>query len=297
MILQGSAASSPCRNQIAWPRKSSISSSEPIFYESHLHTTLCRHATGTVDDYARQAVERGLKGMTVTCHCPLPNQIDHRNRMAPDELDTYVDLVFRSAAKWRGRLDIRMGMESDFAPFLIPYLAELHSSRPFSYILGSVHPQAEYFKERYATGDTPAYRRTYFRMLAEAAETGLFDCLSHPDLVKYIDRGEWNFDFYAPVIEESLDRIAATGTCMELNTAGHLMSLQEYSPGSAQLKMMHQRRIPVVVGADAHVAGRVGDHFKEALDLLSNIGYQTVSIFLDRERRDLDIGQVRRTLP
>ena len=65
-----------------------------------------------------------------------------------------------SAAKWRGRLEIRMGMESDFAPFLIPYLTELHAARPFSYILGSVHPQAGYFREQYDTGDMSAYRRT-----------------------------------------------------------------------------------------------------------------------------------------
>jgi len=53
-----------------------------------------------------------------------------------------------------------MGMESDFAPFLIPYLTELHAARPFSYILGSVHPQAGYFREQYDTGDMSAYRRT-----------------------------------------------------------------------------------------------------------------------------------------
>ena len=261
-----------------------------------MHTTLCRHATGSVDDYARQAVARGLKGMTVTCHCPLPDQINHKVRMAPDELDTYGDMVGQAAARWQGRLDIRTGMESDFAPFLIPYLTELHASRPFSYILGSVHPHAKYFRERYDTGDTPGYRRTYYRMLAEAAESGLFDCLSHPDLIKNIDHAEWNFDRYAPDIEASLDRIAAAGTSMELNTSGLLKTIKEYNPGRAQLEMMHQRRIPVVVGADAHVAHRVADHFKEALDLLADIGYQTVSIFLDRERRDLDISRVRPTL-
>ena len=273
-----------------------MSSTQPIFYESHMHTTLCRHATGSVDDYARQAVARGLKGMTVTCHCPLPDNIDHGQRMAPDELDTYQDMVGQAAAEWQGRLDIRLGMESDFAPFLIPHLTALHASRPFSYILGSVHPHAEYFRERYNTGNPPEYHRTYYRMLAEAAESGLFDCLSHPDLVKYIDHAEWSFHRYAPDIEASLDRIAAMGTCMELNTAGHLMSLGEYSPGQPQLEMMHQRRIPVVVGADAHAAHRVADHFKEALDLLADVGYRTVSIFLDRERRDLNIEQVRRTL-
>ena len=112
------------------------------------------------------------------------------------------------------------------------------STRPPSTRYRQVLPERHRFwrPERYDTGDTPAYRRTYYRMLAEAAETGLFDCLSHPDLVKYIDHTEWNFDFYAHVIEESLDRIATTGTCMELNTAGHLMSLREYSPGSGAFR-------------------------------------------------------------
>ena len=162
--------------------------------------------------------------------------------MAPDELDTYVDMVGRAVARWQGRLDIRMGMESDFAPFLIPYLTELHASRPFSYILGSVHPHAGYFKERYDTGDTPAYCRTYYRMLAEAAESALFDCLSHPDLIKNVDHAEWNFDRYAPDIEASLDRIAAAGTCMELNTSGLLKKIKEYNPGRSQLEMMHPAR-------------------------------------------------------
>ena len=275
---------------------STITNSEPVFYESHMHTTLCRHATGSVDDYAEQAVKRGLKGMTVTCHCPLPDKINHSVRMAPEELDTYVDMVNQSARKWHGRLDVRLGLESDFAPFLIPFLTQLHASRPFSYILGSVHPHAGYYQERYDTDDTPTYRRTYYRMLAEAAESQLFDCLSHPDLVKNIDHAEWNFDTYAPAIEACLDRVARAGTSMELNTSGLMKKIKEFNPGRAQLELMHQRRIPVVVGADAHVASRVGDQFKEALDLLSDIGYTQVSIFLDRERLDLPIDRVRQSL-
>ena len=261
-----------------------------------MHTTLCRHATGSVDEYARRAVDRGLKGMTVTCHCPLPDKIDQAVRMEPEELVTYVDTVNRAAETWQGQLDIRLGLESDFAPFLVSFLTKLHGLHRFSYILGSVHPHAGYYKQRYDTGDIPSSRRTYYNLLAEAAETGLFDCLSHPDLIKNFDHEEWNFDLYAPVIEASLDRVARVGTCMELNTSGLLKKIKEFNPGRAQLEMMHTRRIPVVVGADAHSPARVGDQFIEALDLLADIGYSHVSIFLDRERQEIPIDVARSSM-
>ena len=141
-----------------------MSSTDPIFHEFHMRTTLCRHAAESVDDHARQAVKRGLKGMTVTCHCPLPDNTD-----PPDELDTCRDMMGETAAGWQGHLDICLGLESDFAPFPLPRPTKLHTSRPLAYIPGSVHPHVESFKKQYDTGDTPAYRRICHRRLAEAA--------------------------------------------------------------------------------------------------------------------------------
>ena len=47
--------------------------SDPLLYESHCHTPLCKHAHGLPIDYAAVALRRGLKGLIVTCHCPLPD--------------------------------------------------------------------------------------------------------------------------------------------------------------------------------------------------------------------------------
>lgn len=271
-------------------------STSPILYESHMHTELCKHSKGTPDEYAAVAVARGLKGMTVTCHCPLPDGINAVARMAPEEMATYVELVAATTARWRERLDVRLGLESDYAPQFTGWLERLHASENFSYILGSVHPHAGYYRKRYETGDLLEFRRTYFTHLADAAETGLFDCLSHPDLVKNIQAKKWNFEAVRPHVARCLDRIAHAGTAMELNTSGLYKTVREYNPGRSQLEMMYERGIPVVLGADAHQAHRVGDQFPEALDLLADIGYRTVSIFRDRRREEIAIDRARASL-
>ena len=46
---------------------------EPLLYESHCHTPLCKHAFGEPEEYAAMALRRGLKGIIFTCHCPLPD--------------------------------------------------------------------------------------------------------------------------------------------------------------------------------------------------------------------------------
>ena len=99
-----------------------------------------------------------------------------------------------------------------------------------------------------------------------------------------------------PHIERALDRIAATGTAMELNTSGLQKALPEMNPSPAQLLMMRERGIPVVIGADAHLPERVGDGYPAALRLLRDAGYSEVSYFIDRKRQTLAIPQALESL-
>ena len=268
----------------------------PIFYESHMHTPLCKHAIGLPGDYAEVACHRGLKGIIVTCHNPMQNGWSSNVRMDLNQLDEYVAIVEHARQTWNDRIDVRLGLESDYVPDIEPWLEELHQKEGFHYILGSVHPHLRYYKDLYFNGDILAFQRIYFEHLAMAAETKLFDTLSHPDLVKSVDPLEWNVGRIAEDICKCLDRVAATGIAMELNTSGLHKSVPEMNPGRFMLEEAHKRNIPVVVGADAHHPSRVGAGFEEALDVLSDVGYTKVSIFLNRERYDLDINSVRSSL-
>ncbi len=265
---------------------------DPVIYEQHMHTPLCRHARGEPEDYAAVAQRRGLKGIVVTCHNPTNDGWSPTVRMSEDELDDYVALVERARETWRGRVDVRVGIESDYVPGLEAWLEDLHGRADFNHVLGSVHPHLKDYKERYFTGDFEAFRRTYFEHLAMAAETGLFDTIAHPDLVKAVEPAQWSYELFADAIRDCLDRIAATGTAMELNTSGLNKPIGEVYPGPEMLGEMQQRGIPVVMGADAHDPHRVSANFEDALELLANAGYTQVSFFLNRQRQDHPIDRV-----
>lgn len=271
-------------------------STAPILYESHMHTPLCKHATGEPEDYARVAEKRGLKGIIVTCHNPIPGGYSAGVRMAMEEFDEYVAMVDRARAAWEGRVDVCLGLESDYAPGMESWLEKLHARESFHHILGSVHPQVGDYMEIYFQDDWFEYQKIYFEHLAMAAETGLFDTLSHPDLIKNLAPEEWDLDRIRPYLLRSLDRIAETGVAMELNTSGVNKRVAEMNPGPSILDEMRKREIPVVIGADAHVPERVADAFEEAIGFLEAAGYRELHLYRERELRSVPLDQARKSL-
>jgi histidinol-phosphatase (PHP family) len=270
--------------------------SEPILYEQHMHTPLCRHAIGEPEEYAAVAEKRGLKGIVVTCHNPLPNGLSQGVRMYPEQFDEYVAIVERARQAWAGRVDVRLGLECDYWPGLEPFLEKQLQSTEFHHVLGSVHPQIPEYQAQFWHGDFHAFQIGYFNHLADAAETKLFDTLSHPDLVKNVFPAQWGLKKLLPEILPALDRIAAAGTAMELNTSGLLKAIPEMNPAPAILQAMAERGIPVVIGADAHTPTRAAANFEEALDLLEAAGYQNVNFFVHRRRHSVTIEQARSSL-
>lgn len=273
-----------------------MSNERSPLYETHSHTPLCRHADGEPVEYAQAAYDRGLSGIVITCHSPMPDRFSWKVRMEPEQFDEYLRIVQHAREEYAGQVDVRVGMESDWFPGMEKWLTELHARTEFHYILGSVHPQIPEYREAYDTGDWPAFHRGYFTHLADAAETGLYDSISHPDLAKNLGSDEYDLEALLPMIRESLDRIAATGVAMELNTSGANKKVPEMNPSPAILSEMNARGIPVVIGADAHVPHRVGDAFETALDLLSKAGYLQCSYFLERERIDINLHDARKGL-
>lgn len=267
-----------------------------MVYEMHMHTPLCKHALGEPEEYAQVAWEKGLTGMVVTCHCPLPNGISSSVRMLESQFQDYIDKVQRAQETWAGRIDIRLGMESDYLTGTESYVAKLHERAEFHHILGSVHPHIPEYLKKYHQGSWHEFHLSYFENLALAAETGLFDTLAHPDIVKNLGCAEWDLAALKPTILKALDRIAQTGIAMELNTSGLNKIVPEMNPGKEILHAMFERGIPVVVGADAHSPERVGDRFLEAYNILEEVGYTELSYFLNRKRETIALALARESL-
>ncbi len=254
-----------------------------------MHTPLCKHAFGEPEEYAQVAHQRGLAGIIFTCHNPLPSRISPAIRMEMGQFKDYVDLIQRATDAMKGIADVRIGLECDYWPGLEGFLKEQLQWAPFHHILGSIHPHTAEYQKLFWTTDPIANQKLYFEHLAMAAETGLFDTLAHPDLIKNSYTREWQLEPIFDHVLACLDRIAKAGTAMELNTSGLQKSISEFNPGQTILAAARERNIPIVIGSDSHVPTRVADQFPQALAAMQQAGYTHTSYFLNRKRHDIPI--------
>jgi histidinol-phosphatase (PHP family) len=266
---------------------------EPSLFETHAHTPLCGHAFGEPGEYAAAAAARGLKGIVFTCHNPMPGGYAKASRMKAEEFGRYQESIARTRLEHAGSVDVRLGLECDYVPGLESWLRDQIASAPLEYVLGSVHAQYPEYLAQHWRDDVAAFYRGYFEHLTLAAQSGLFDCLAHPDLVKIVAPDHWDVQACMPWIRRCFDAVAETGVAIELNTSGRNKAPFEVYPGMAILREACVRGIPVVIGADAHRPERVGDAFEQALDLLEAAGYRSVSAFLERQRVDMAITAAR----
>ena len=131
----------------------------------------------------------------------------------------------------------------------------------------------------------------YFETLAEAARSGLYDIMAHPDLVKVWGsaRPQPERDpryYYEPAVEAMLD----AGVAMELSTAGLRKPVGELYPAPALLAMAVDAGVPIALSSDAHVPDQIGFRYDDALAALSDAGVTELCVFERRQRRLEPIG-------
>ena len=259
----------------------------------HMHTPLCRHATGEPVDLAEQAVKAGLSEIGFSDHNPMPRDDFDEWRMRDSDLADYVEKVERARRAFP-KLSIKLALEVDYIPGYENWIRQLAQRYPWDYFIGSVH----YVSDDWAI-DSPQQlgewkRRdafevwsVYFERLGAAAESGLFDIIGHADLCK-------KFCFVptqdcGPMFQRFLERAKRGGVAMELNTAGLRKDCREIYPSPQILAMAAKMAVPITFGSDAHAPGEVGLNFKEAIAAATQAGFAHCCRFNRRIREVVPI--------
>jgi histidinol-phosphatase (PHP family) len=209
---------------------------------------------------------------------------------AVDDLDAYVAFV-------REQTDLRLGIEADFVAGREDRMASLLDEHEWDYVIGSVHFLADSAVDMpvwdvwSGTADPDKVWRRYFETLGEAARTGMYDVMAHPDLVKVWGRERPRPDgdlhqFY----KLALDGIAETVPAIEVSTAGLRKPVGEIYPDPRFLELCLEVGCPVSLSSDAHVPEHLGHRYADALELLSSLGVAEVAVFERRERRLEPLG-------
>lgn len=254
----------------------------------HMHTPLCRHATGEPGEYAKRALELGIKEIGFSDHAPMPRDDFDNWRMRNDQLDEYVEKV-RKAQKDFPQLTIRLALEVDYLPGYRNWVRELAARHPWDYFIGSVH----YVSDTWAVDDPQKLSNwkncnicevwsAYFERLTKAAETGFFEIIGHTDLPKKYNPPP--LQDCAPLYEKFLDAAKKHDCAIELNTAGLRKDCKEIYPSREILRLAFQKGVPITFGSDAHVPEEVGMNFADAVQLAREVGYKQYCRFAARKR-------------
>jgi histidinol-phosphatase (PHP family) len=276
-----------------------------VLTDYHLHlrpddlgATAAEHfSEENVARYREVAEERGIAELGVSEHIHRFTaalevwQHPFWREQAVDDIDAYCAFV-------RERTDLRLGLEVDFVPGREDRTQNLIERCELDYVVGSVHfvgdlavDHGDFDIWEVGRGADDVWRR-YFTLLGEAARSGMFDILAHPDLVKMWGSGRPVPDgdlrrFY----DLAMDGIAESDIAIEVSTAGLRKPAGEIYPARPFLEMCLDAGRPIALSSDAHAPEQVGFAYDAALELLEDVGVGELCVFAARERRLEAIGR------
>jgi histidinol-phosphatase (PHP family) len=261
-------------------------------FDLHTHHERCGHAKGTIRDYIEAALEKGLSVIGISDHSPyFAHELDHpfpNIAMGRLAFASYVEEVLSLQAEYRGRIDVLLGIESDFFPEGVEIYRNYYQSYPFDYIIGSVHftNGVSIFKKARWEGLSDeqfvSEKETYYDLIRESAKSGLFQIIGHADAIKrYYPAFS---DLPSPKVEEAIRVIGECGLAMEVNTSGKASDCQSWYPSDEILEMALHYGVDITFGSDAHQPGRVGDEWEQVARRLKEIGFKEWVYFKQKKR-------------
>ena len=246
----------------------------------HTHTFRCKHATGDVPDYIREARKAGISVLGFSDHVPYPDERWESWRMFYRELDDYQSILDESIQTTK-EITVLKGLECEWIPELKGYYEdELLGKRGFQYLIGAEH-WLPYRGEWLNLSEvrTPAHLRAYTDNLIGAMESGLFTFIAHPDMFS-IGYREWD-ENTAACAGELFAASKSFGIPLEINAYG-LRKPKISTPSGERHQYpwnkfwSHASRfgIQVVCNSDAHSPEDVGKGIRECTDIAKGYGME-----------------------
>lgn len=261
-------------------------------FDLHTHHDRCGHARGKIHDYINAAIERGLKVIGIADHSPYfsseEDQPFPRIAMAKSQLPEYVKEVLELKQFYSGKIEVLLGMESDFFPENAEHYRSCFEPYPFDYIIGSVHhvDGVSIFKRGRWEGLTEQEKirtkENYYSLIEQSARSGMFQVLGHIDAMKGFYPAFSSIQTAA--VEHTLKVIGECGIAIEINTSGKTKDVGGWYPSDEILEMALHYGVMVTFGSDAHDPHRVGDEFDLVQVRLKEIGFKEWVYFKKKER-------------
>ncbi|MDR3089327.1 MAG: histidinol-phosphatase [Desulfobulbaceae bacterium] len=247
-----------------------------ISSDGHVHTRLCHHAEGEMEEYALAAIARGLTEIVFLEH--LEEGVSYRqiNWLTEEDFDYYLAEGGRLQTLYGDRLRIKLGVEVGYNPRAVEKIKARLAARNWDRIGISYHympldDSDEDLNMLTKTADVVARAErygherileAYFAGLIEAARCLPGTVLCHLDAaLRHID-GLRLTEKNLVAIDSLLRLVKEKGMALEINTSGMVIRGENF-PRLAIVQKALALGIPLVAASDAHSPGQVGRFFTD----------------------------------
>ena len=184
----------------------------------------------------------------------------------------------------------------DWIPGREEQIARLIEDRPWDYIIGSVHFIADRAVDHdgydiWLDSSPDEVWSAYFEALGDAAASGLFDVLAHPDLVKvWGTGGRTHRGPSASTTSSPWSGSPAPTSRSRSRRPGCASRSGEIYPASRAARDVRAAGKPVALSSDAHEPQFIGHGYDRALELLRECGVDRICVFEGRRRSEVPLG-------
>lgn len=249
--------------------------------DSHIHTRLCGHAVGEMEEYVQAAIRKGLKKIIFLEHMEEGiRHIQGKTWLSADDFDTYFAEGQRLQAGYKDKIVIGLGVECGYNPDCRDLLLARLGERRWDQIGISCHflkidgladhlnmfssKEENILLARQIGGEILLDR--YFTTLTEAVRSLPGTMLCHLDAaLRYLPEISFTESHYA-LIDTLLQAVSAQGLAVEINSSGFAIRREQF-PNRRILAMAQSYNIPFIFGSDAHKPEDVGRYF----DLIASL--------------------------
>lgn len=250
--------------------------------DTHVHTSLCNHASGTMEQYVQSAIDTGLKRIVFLEHLETEINAKFRSWLTDEDFDTYFEEGQKLKKRYEGIIEIGLGVEVGYNPDCPQHIIDRINEREWDRIGLSYHfmkiPGYDEHLNMLSSdrrnleiiddcGDRKLLTQ-YFHTLTEAVRTIPADALCHldaglrhqPNL--YLEESHWL------QIYELLREVKRAGMVLEINTSGYTYRGKPF-PLPKIISMAQDMGLSFSAASDAHSPGEVGRFFDLVPSLLA----------------------------
>ncbi len=245
-----------------------------LLSDGHVHTKLCHHAFGEMEDYVKAGIAKGLRQLIFLDHFEIGISYFETTWLTADDFRIYRQEGQRLREKYKGHIGVGIGVEVGFNPDYIVETnrfirahdwARVGLSYHFMPVVGANHINMLSRKhaniQRISDYGHGQMLDDYYAGLLKAVKSIDADVVCHLDAGLRNSKNVVYEERHWGLIAEILQVMVGRKMALEINTSGYALRGEPF-PRQRIIEMAQGLKLPLVLGSDAHKPEQVGRNFE-----------------------------------